>query len=122
MPGKAPNGGYFSISADQFRMTDKGAAFGDSTFVLTRNLCPSPVFQVSHDQKAGAVLRTNIVQMADMGMIQAGNGARFALKPQFRIGIVRQMRGQSLNGFFSVRAGFDNNRTLHTAYHGPGAS
>ena len=34
---------YFSISDDQFKMTDKGAELDVSTFVLTRNFCPSGV-------------------------------------------------------------------------------
>ena len=32
---------YLSISVAQFRMTDKGAAFGSSTLVLIRNFWPS---------------------------------------------------------------------------------
>ncbi len=34
---------YFSISADQLRMTDNGAELVVSIFVLTRNFCPSAV-------------------------------------------------------------------------------
>ena len=34
---------YFSISDDQFKMTDNGAELDVSTFVLTKNFCPSGV-------------------------------------------------------------------------------
>ena len=36
-------GTYFSISEDQLRITDRGAALGSSTRVLIRNLRPSLV-------------------------------------------------------------------------------
>lgn len=41
LEGRINRIGYLSISEDQFRMTDKGAEFSVSTFVFTRNFCPS---------------------------------------------------------------------------------
>ena len=41
---------YFSISADQFKMTDSGAELDVSTLVLTRNFCPSAV--TSYEKKS----------------------------------------------------------------------
>ena len=42
-------------------------------------------FQVLHHQVVDSVLLADVVQRADVGMIQAGDGARFALEALARV-------------------------------------
>src|SRR5215470_17459085 len=54
-------------------------------------------FQVLQHQEVDAVLRTNIVKSADVGMIQRRNCAGFALEALPGLGILREMRGENLD-------------------------
>ena len=50
-------------------------------------------FQVFHDEVADPVLLANVVEMADVGMTQTGNGARFAIKAFLGLGLLGQVFG-----------------------------
>ena len=54
-------------------------------------------FQVLQHQEGDAVLRTNIVKSADVGMIQRRNRAGFALEALPGLGILREMRRENLD-------------------------
>ena len=51
-------------------------------------------FEVLHDEEARAVLLANVVQGANMRMIQAGNCLGLLIEALAQSGIVRQVRGQ----------------------------
>ncbi len=57
-----------------------------------------------HNQEVGAVLRTDVVQMTDVRMIQRGNGTSFAFETllEFRIG--GKMSGENLDGDCAIKA------------------
>ncbi len=57
-----------------------------------------------HNQEVGAVLRADVVEMADVWMIQRGNGTSFALETllEFRIG--GKMSGENLDGNGAIEA------------------
>jgi hypothetical protein len=48
-------------------------------------------FQILHDQVVGPVLMADVMDGADMRMIQAGDAARFAFESLAQIGAFRQM-------------------------------
>jgi hypothetical protein len=50
------------------------------------------------------VLRADVVEMADVRMIQRGNGAGFALKALLEFGIVGEMSGENLDGDSAIEA------------------
>ena len=57
-----------------------------------------------HDQEIGAVLRAYVVEMADMWMIQRGNGAGFALETLLEFGIVGEMSRENLDSDSAIEA------------------
>ena len=57
-----------------------------------------------HDQEVGAVLRADVVEMADVRMIQRGNGAGFALETLLEFGIGGEMSGENLDGNGAIEA------------------
>ena len=88
--------------------TDFDSAFqnlfeGQGTF--TQTVRQSLAFEILHDQVAGAVLRTDVVKMTDVGMAEAGDGARFAVKTLLGFRIGAEMRRQDLDGYRAVQAG-----------------
>ena len=54
--------------------------------------------EVLHDQEVGAVLLADVEERADVGMVQAGHGPRFALEALAQVGVGREMLGQDLEG------------------------
>ena len=48
-------------------------------------------FQILHDQVVGPVLTADVMDSADMGMVQTRDAARFALEALAQIGAVRQV-------------------------------
>ncbi len=62
-------------------------------------------FQALHDQEVDAVLMSDVVEDTDVRMIQAGDGARFALETLPRVGIVRQVFRQNLDSYGAVEPG-----------------
>src|ERR1700676_3545183 len=88
--------------------TDFDSAFqnlfeGQRSF--TQTVRQSLAFEILHDQVAGAVLRTDVVKMTDVGMAEAGDGARFAVKTLLGFRIGAEMRRQDLDGYRAVQAG-----------------
>ena len=57
-------------------------------------LCQRLPLQVLHDQEVDPVLTPDVMERADMRMVQAGNGLRLALEPLFEIGVGGDMLGE----------------------------
>src|SRR6266403_1454472 len=55
-------------------------------------------FETFHDEVVCSVLMANVVQHADVRVIQAGNGFGFALETLLANGIIRELRRQDLDG------------------------
>ena len=64
----------------------------------------SRTFQVFHGDKGFAVLFANIVNRANVGMIQGGRGLRLALKTTERLGIARHLIRKELQSNEAVQA------------------
>ena len=75
-------------------------------------------FQIFHHEETGAVLVPNVVEDADVRMIQRRNRARLAVKALAPVGIARQIRRQHFDrdGAFEPRVP----RSIHFA-HAPGS-
>ena len=65
----------------------------------------SLAFEIFHHQEVGAVLRADIVEGADVRMLQRGNGPGFPLHPLLQFGVRGKMRRQNLDGDGAVEAG-----------------
>ena len=61
-------------------------------------------FEMLHHNEVPAVLLPDLVNRADVRMIQRGSGARLPLKSLQRIGIARQFLGQKLQGDVAAEA------------------
>ena len=61
-------------------------------------------FQILHHQEIDPVLVADVVEGADVRMIQAGDGASFALESLAQFGAVRKMRGQNLDRDDAIEA------------------
>ena len=61
--------------------------------------------EIFHDQEVHAVLRTDVVQRADVGMIQGRDRACLALHALFQFGVGGQMIGENLDGDVASEAG-----------------
>src|SRR5882672_9988765 len=70
--------------------------------------------QVLHHQEGSSILATNVMQHANMGMIQGRNGASFPLEALLGLRIFRKMRRQDLDGYGAVKAGVA--RAVHLAH------
>ena len=64
-------------------------------------------FQVLHHQEVGPVLGADVVQGADVGMVQSGDRLGFALEPLAQVGIRADMVRQHFDGHRAVEAGVD---------------
>ena len=53
-------------------------------------------FQVLHHQEVDAVLVADVVQRADVRMVQRGDGLRFALEALLHLGVLRKCGGSTL--------------------------
>ena len=62
-------------------------------------------FDALHDEIVDAILMADVVEHADVGMIEAGNSFGFAFETLFLHGIGRKMRGKNLDGDSAVEAG-----------------
>ena len=69
-----------------------------------KNLGERLPFEVFHHEVVDPTFMTNVVQGADIGMIQARDSAGLSVKSLPEIRIRRQMRGHYLNGYGSVKA------------------
>ena len=61
--------------------------------------------EILHDQEVDPVLAADVVERADVWMVQRGNRAGFALEPLLQIGVIGDMLGQHLDGDGAVQAG-----------------
>ncbi len=61
-------------------------------------------FDVLHHQKIGAVLVADVVERADVRMIQAGDGLCFALEALAQFGAIGEMSGQNFDRDDAVEA------------------
>src|ERR1700694_2909277 len=57
-----------------------------------------------HDQEVDPCMVADVVEHADMRMIQAGNGPRFTLEALPGLGIVRDAGGKNLDGHRAVES------------------
>ena len=53
-------------------------------------------FQILHHQEISAVLMPDVIEGADVRMIQAGNRSSFTLEPFSQFGTISKMRGRTL--------------------------
>jgi hypothetical protein len=60
--------------------------------------------EVFHDEKIDAGLLPDVVDGADMRMIQRGNGPSLALEPLLQFGMAGDMSGERLDGDGSIEA------------------
>ena len=61
-------------------------------------------FQILHDQKIHAVLSADVIERADIGMLQRGNRLGFPLQALFQFRISGKMRRQNFDGDRTVKA------------------
>ena len=71
----------------------------------TEALRESFPFQKLHHQIVIAVLRTDVVKVADMRMVERGNGPSFAFHALLQFRRRRKMGSENLNGDGSIQAG-----------------
>lgn len=71
----------------------------------TQALGQSFPFEKLHHQIICAILRADVVEMADMGMIQRGDSQSFALHPLIQFGRRRKMGSKNLDGDRAVEPG-----------------
>src|SRR5271169_4586614 len=62
-------------------------------------------FEVFHHQVIGAVLGADVVEMADVGMVQRGNGAGLALHALLQFGRRRKTGGKNFHRHGAIKAG-----------------
>src|SRR5579863_3133583 len=74
----------------------------ERTFINPRG--QSFTFDVLHHEEIGAVLRADIVERADVRMVQRGDSPRFALKALARFRRFGKMLGQNFDGDGAVEA------------------
>ena len=61
-------------------------------------------FQILHDQVMSALLLADVIESADVGVLQAGDSVCFALEPLAQLGVITQMTGQDLDGNKTIQA------------------
>jgi hypothetical protein len=63
-------------------------------------------FEELHHQKFGAVLRTDVVELADVSLIQGGDGARLAFEAPLDFMRIGRMRSENFATVRSSRVSF----------------
>src|SRR5579859_606155 len=61
--------------------------------------------EILHDEIFGAVLVSDVVKSADVGMVERRNGAGFTLEALSQFGVFGEMVGQDFDGDGAVEAG-----------------
>src|SRR3989304_620620 len=64
----------------------------------------SLALEVLHDQEVHVPFPTDVMEGADVGMVEAGDGARLSLEALSKVRIAREMRGKHLDGYRTVEA------------------
>src|SRR5262245_43366285 len=70
-------------------------------------LCKRFALQILHDQEVRGALTSDVIQSADVRMIQSSDGLRFALEPAPELGVFREMNGQYLYRDRTIQARVD---------------
>src|SRR5260370_34193746 len=88
----------------------------DGQGTLTQTIRQGLALQVFHYQVIDPILVANIVESADVGMVQGRNRACFAVEALFSLGIVRKMRRENFYGDGAVESSVPGAIALtHTA-------
>ncbi len=61
--------------------------------------------EILHDQEVRLTFLANVVEGADVRVVQGSNRSGFALEPLLQIGVIGDMLGQHLDGDGAVQAG-----------------
>ena len=61
--------------------------------------------EILHDPEVDPVLRADVMEGADVRVVQGGDGAGFALEPLLQVRVIGDMLGQHLDGNGAVQAG-----------------
>ncbi len=72
---------------------------------FTQSFRESFTFQELHHQVIGAVLRADVIEMADVRMVQRGNGPRLALHTLLQFRRRGKMRSENFNRHHAIQAG-----------------
>ena len=72
------------------------------TFLQTVSQCLA--FDVLHHHEVHAVLAADVVERADVRMIQAGDSPRLALEAFFEPGVIGKVRRKNLDGDGAIKA------------------
>ena len=70
---------------------------GERDSALTEPVGQSLTRQVLHYEVGRTVVRSDVVERADPGVVQASNRARFLLEPRAKVRIMRNRVGQDLD-------------------------
>ncbi len=62
-------------------------------------------FQIPHDQEVDAIVMTDVMERADVRMIEVRDGARFALEPLAERRVGRELFGEHLDGDNTIQSG-----------------
>ena len=87
-----------NFSADTSELLERKRAF-------FQTIGESFTLEIFHDDVANAVLFADVVELADVGMIQGRDGAGFAFEACVRFGFFGEMFGENLDGDGAVEAG-----------------
>ena len=83
---------------------------------LQQTISECLAFQIFHDEKIRAVLVADIVERADVRMIQTRHGVRFALHALPQLCIANQIGAQDFDGYITTEFGIARQIHLtHTA-------
>ena len=88
--------------------------FVDAHWTAPEPLLESLALEALHDEEIDSVLVTNVVERADMRMIEAGDRLRFALEPRPLGGIRRAPRREHLDGDGPIQPSIDG--AIHVAH------
>ena len=69
---------------------------------FTNTLGQGLAFEKLHDEVVGAGVRADVVEMADVGMIERGDGAGLALHALLEFGRVGEMCSENFNGYDAI--------------------
>ncbi len=72
---------------------------------FAQSLRQSFTLQKLHHQVIGAILRTNVIQLADMRMIQRRNRSAFTIHALLQFRRRREVRSQDFDGYGAIQAG-----------------
>ena len=98
MPARCANSKASATSAPIFSTSFRGSE------LLAEPLRDRLSFEQLHDQVVGSVLRTNVIELANVGMVQGRDRTRLPLQPLLQFRRRRKMGSQNLDGDLPVEA------------------